>query len=190
MEFDEVKKIWDAQNNQPLYAIDEKTLHNRIRSRMNAVRHVTNISDWVLIVIYIGTVGRLLYRNPFKPGVNTFIYLEAVWILATVVYFLVIHLRRIKAGRQFDRSIHGDLDHAISLASYQVRLSEVIRWNLFPLGAILILSGWESGKLLRVSVVILVSYTLAFYVISIGLRLSKRRKRELRSLKEKLEGGN
>jgi len=190
MEFDEVKKIWDAQNNQPLYAIDEKTLHNRIRSRMNAVRHVTNISDWILIVIYIGTVGRLLYHNPFKPGVNTFIYLEAAWILATVVYFLVIHLRRIKASRQFDRSIHGDLDHAISLASYQVRLSEVIRWNLFPLGAILILSGWESGKLLSVSVVILVSYTLAFYVISIGLRMSKRRKRELKWLKEKLEVGN
>src|SRR4051812_1101237 len=33
MEFDEMKKIWDAQNNQPLYVIDEKGLHNRIQSK-------------------------------------------------------------------------------------------------------------------------------------------------------------
>ncbi len=37
MEFDEMKKIWDAQNNQPLYVIDEKALHNRIQSKMNTV---------------------------------------------------------------------------------------------------------------------------------------------------------
>ena len=46
MEFDEIKKIWDAQNNQPLYVIDEKALHNRIQSKMN-VKHLTNISDWI-----------------------------------------------------------------------------------------------------------------------------------------------
>jgi len=54
----------------------------------------------------------------------------------------------------------------------------------------MIFSGWESGKLLSVSAVILVSFTLAFYVTSKGYRINKRRKRELQVLKEKLETVN
>ena len=190
MEFDEMKKIWDAQNNQPLYVIDEKALHNRIQSRMSSVRRFTSISEWLLIMINLGTGSILLGLNPFKPGANIFLYLEAAWMFAIAVYLVVHHIRRVKASRQFDRSIHGDLNHAISIASYQMRLSQIIRWNLLPMGVIMIFSGWETGKLFRVSVVILVSYTLAFYVASKGYRADKRRKRELQVLKEKLENSS
>jgi hypothetical protein len=190
MEFDEMKKIWDEQNNQPLYVIDEKTLHNRIQSKMNAFLHLTGISEWLLIIINLGAGGILVGLNPFKPGANIFLYLEAAWMFAIVVYLVVIRIRRIKASRRFDRSIHGDLNHAISLAGYQMRLSQIIRLNLFPMGAIMIFSGWEAGKLFKVSAVILISYTLAFYVSSKGYRMNKRRKRELQVLKGKLETGN
>jgi len=189
MEFDEMKKVWDAQNNQPLYVLDEKALHNRIKSKMNVVRHMTNISDWTLILIYLGAGSILLGLNPFRRGANIFIYVEAAWMFATVAYLLVSHFRRIKASRQFDRSIHGDLDHAISLASYQVRLSQMTRWNLLPMGAIMIFSGWESGKLVKVGIIMLVSSALGFYVSSKGLRSNKRRRRELQVLREKLDAG-
>src|SRR5690349_6966310 len=46
MEFDEIKKIWDAQNNQPLYVIDEKALHNRIQSKMKGVLLRANANEW------------------------------------------------------------------------------------------------------------------------------------------------
>jgi len=190
MEFDEIKKIWDAQNNQPLYAIDENALHNRIQSKMNNGLHFTNISEWSLIMINLGAGSILLGLNPFKPGANLFMYLETAWMFATVVYVVVSRIRRIKASRRFNRSIHGDLNHAISLASYQVRLSEIILLNLLPMGAIMILSGWEAGKFFKVSAVILVSYVGGFYVGRKGLRANKKRKRELEVLKEKLETGN
>jgi hypothetical protein len=190
MEFDEMKKIWDAQNNQPLYVIDEKALHNRIQVKMNGLLHLTTISEWVLILINLGTGGILLGFNRLKPGTNIFLYLEAAWMFVLAVYLVSHHIRRVKAGRQFDRSIHGDLNHAISLANYQMRLSQIIRWNFLPMGAIMIFSGWEAEKLLRVSAVILVSYTLAFYITSKGYRMNKRRKRELQVLKGKLETGN
>jgi hypothetical protein len=189
MEFDEMKKIWDAQNNQPLYTIDEKALHNRIQSKMNSVLRATSIGEWLLIMINLGTGSILLGLNRFKPGTNIFLYLEAVWLFAVVAYLVVSRIRRIKASRQFDRSIRGDLDHAISLASYQMNISQIIRWNFLPMGAIMILSGWEAGELFKVSAVILVSYFLAFYVTSKGYRMNKRRKRELQVLKEKLETG-
>src|SRR5579872_534393 len=149
MEFDEMKKIWDAQNNQPLYVIDEKALHNRIRSKMNGVLHITNISEWSLMMINLGAGSLLLVLNPFKPGANIFMYLETAWMFATVMYVLISRIRRIKANRRFDRSIHGDLDHAISVASYRVRLSRIILWNLLPMGGIMIFSGWEAGKFFK-----------------------------------------
>lgn len=173
MEFDEMKKIWDAQNSQPLYVLDEKALHNHIQSKLNTVRRFTNISDWLLIFIYLGTGIVLLNGNLFKPGTNIFLYIEAIWMLIIVVYIIVHHISRIRAGSKFDRSVHGDLDHAIYIANYQIRLSEMIRWNLFPMGAILIFSSLESGKLLQVGALILVSYTLAFYVVSKGIRAKK-----------------
>ena len=190
MEFDEMKKIWDAQSNQPLYMIDEKALHNRIQSKMKGIRHLSNVSDWVLIIIYFGTGIVLLGSSPFKTGVNIFMWIGAAWMFATVVYLVAGHIRRSNASRRFDRSIRGDLDHAISLAGYQVRLSQFIRWNLLPLGVIMIFSGWESGKLIRVGLIIVIANILAFYVTSSGLRADKRRKRELQSLKEKLDAGN
>jgi hypothetical protein len=189
MEFDEMKKIWDAQNNQPLYVMDEKALHNRIQLNMNKVRRLTNISDWMLMLIYLGTGAVLVGRNAFKPGANIFLYLEAAWLVGIVMYLLVSHIRKLRASRRFDRSIQGDLDHAISLTSYQMHISQIIRWNFIPMGAILIFSGWEGGKLFQVGALILVSNTLAFYVTSKGLRANQRRKQKLQLLKEKLEAG-
>ena len=188
MEFDEMKKIWDAQNNQPLYTIDEKALHN-IQSKMNNVLLFTSINEWLLIMINLGTGAILLGHNSFTPGSNIFLGLEAVWMFAIVAYLVVHHIRRIKAGQRFDRSIYGDLNHAISIASYQMRLSQIIRWNFIPMGAIMIFSSWESGKLLRVIAIILVGYTLAFYVTSKGYLANKRKKLKLQALKEKLETG-
>jgi hypothetical protein len=188
MEFDEMKKIWDTQNNQPLYVFDEKALHNRIQSKMNSGLHYANISEWLLIIVNLGAGSILLGLNPFKPGANQFMYLETAWMFATVLYVVISRIRRIKASHRFDRSIHGDLNQAISLASYQVRLSQIINWNILPMGAIMIFSGWEAGKLFKVSVVMVFSFALAFYVSIKGDRVNKRRKRELQVLKEKLEG--
>ena len=189
MEFDEMKKIWDVQDNQPLYDIDEKALHN-IQSKMSTVLRLTSISECLLIMINLGAGAILLGRNPFTAGSNIFLVLDAVWMFAIVVYLVVSRIRRIKASRRFDRSIQGDLDHAIYLASYQMRISQIIRWNFLPMGAIMIFSGWEAGKLFKVSAMILISYTLAFYVTSKGYRTEKRRKLKLLVLKEKLETGN
>ena len=187
MEFDEIKKIWDAQNNRPLYVIDEKALHNRIKAKMNGVRHSANFTEWSSLLIYPGVGCVLLTHNRFKPGANIFMYLESAWMFATVVYIVVSRIRRIKASRRFDRSIHGDLDHAISLAGYQVRLSRIMCWNTLPIGAITIFIGWEAGKLIMVSAIMLVSFVLALLFGIKGDRINKRKKRELQVLKEKLE---
>jgi len=188
MEFDEMQKIWDTQNNQPLYVIDEKALQNSIQRKRHSV--LVNIADWLLIISNIGIIIFLVVRNSFTPGANIFLYLEAAWLFVTVVYLVVSHIRRIKVGRQFDRSIHGDLDHAIYLISYQMRISQITSWNLLPMGAIVIFSGWVAGKLLMVIAVLLVVDTLAIYAAGKIYQVNKKRKRALQVLKEKLENSS
>lgn len=190
MEFDEIKKIWDAQNNQPLYALDEKALHNRIQSKMKSVIRYANISEWMLIIVNLFAAGLLLTLNSFTHAANIFMYIEAAWMFATVVYVVAHRSQRVSSSRRFDRSIHGDLDHAISVATYHVRLARIMNWNVLPLGAIMIFSGWEAGQLVKAAAVILVSYALAFYVGIKGNRANVRRRRELQVLKEKLEADN
>ena len=35
MEFEDLQKIWDTQNNKPMYVINEEALHRRILSKKN-----------------------------------------------------------------------------------------------------------------------------------------------------------
>ena len=194
MEFDEIKKIWDTQTNEPLYVIDEKALPNRIQSDRNGERRLANMREWSTILFYLGTVGLMLgfdHFIPIKQGANIIVYLTAAWMFGTVVYMLVSRTRRIKASRRFDRSISGDLDHAIWLAGYQMRLSLVIGGNFLPLGALSILFSWEVGGLGGIFmlgvVIILVAGILTFYIERKGYRASKRRKHTLQEIKENLE---
>jgi len=187
MEFDEIKKIWDAQNSQPLYVLDEKALHNRIQSKKKGVLRYANISEWGLIIINLCTAGILFALNFSQHAANIFMYIEAAWMFATVVYVGAHRFRRVSSSRRFDRSIHGDLDHAISIATYHVRLARIMNWNMLPQGVIMIFLGWEAGKLLKVGAVVLVAYSFAFYAGIKGNRVNIRRRRELQTLKEKLE---
>ena len=183
-----MKEIWGAQNNQALYTIDEKVLQNRIQRKRNSV--FTSISEWLSIIGYLVPVILLVRFNPLAAGSNIFLCLEAAWMFAIVVYLVVSHIRRIKRGRRFDRSVHGDLDHAIYLISAQMHLSQILRWNLLPMGVIMIFSVWKTGKLFLVSAGILVVYSLVFYAASKSLSANKRRKRKLQVLKEKLENAS
>jgi len=55
MEFEELRKIWDAQNNRPLYAINEKAMYNLILSKKKQAHHITNISELLIIIVYFIT---------------------------------------------------------------------------------------------------------------------------------------
>ena len=187
MEFDELQKIWDAQNSQPLYAINEQALHNRIQSKMKQGRHITNISELLLIIVNLGAGSFILAVNLFKPHGNMFMYVTAAWMFATCLYALVSRIRRIKGDQRFDRSMHGDLNYAISVATYQVRLSQIMRWNILPVGILSLLSLWEGGKPFWAIGLILIFFAVAYYAGNWEHRIYKARKRELETLQRKLE---
>jgi hypothetical protein len=187
MEFEEIKKVWDSQNNEPIYVINEKALHNRILSKMKQASHITNISELLSIFANIGTGCLILGMNLFKQSGSVFMYILSAWMFGVALYSLVSRIRRIKEGNRFDRSMLGDLEYAISLATYQVRLSQLLRWNSLPIGVLILLGVWDGGKSVWIAVGILVFFVLVNYAAGWEHRVYKTRKRELETLHSKLE---
>jgi hypothetical protein len=187
MEFDEMKKIWDTQNNEPIYAINEKALHNRILSKKNQARHITNITELLSIIANVVCACFILGINIYKQRENVFMYLLSAWMFVTALYLLVSRIRRIKNDHQFDRSLHGDLAYAISVATYQVGLSRLMRWNVLPIGILILLGVWDGGKSIWLALGILIFFILTNYAAGWEHNIYKSKKRELEVLKSKLE---
>ncbi|MEP7251445.1 MAG: hypothetical protein ABI683_03670 [Ginsengibacter sp.] len=188
MEFDEMKKIWDAQNNEPLYGINEKALHNRIMSKKKKAYHITNTSELLLIIVNAGAGLFVIGVNLSKQHVNTSMYILSAWMFLSALYMIVSRIRRIKGSHRFDKSMLGDLSHAISVANYQVRLSQVGRWNILPIGVLCLLGLWEGGKPVWSLVAIVILFAFAIYGARWEHNIYKARKRELEILQSKLEG--
>ena len=188
MEFEEMKKIWDSQNNEPLYAINEEALHNRILSKKKTGYHITNVSELLLIIVNATAGLFVLSVNLSKPGVNMYMYLLATWMLFSALYMLVSRIRRINGSQRFDRSMLGDLSNAISIATYQVRLSQVGRWNILPIGVLCLLALWDSGKPIWSIVIIGIFFVFAARGTVWEHSIYKNRKKDLEILQKKLKG--
>jgi hypothetical protein len=187
MEFDEMKIIWDSQNNETLYTINEKALHSRILAKKNQAHHITNISELLWIIVNSSAGCFILGVNFFKQSESIVMYLLSAWMFSTALYMLVSRIRRIKRTYRFDRSMRGDLDHAISVATYQVRLSQLGRWNILPIGILSTLGVWNGRESAWWVVGLAIFFVLAIYAAGWEHRIYKVRKRELVVLQSKLE---
>jgi len=187
MEFEELKKIWDAQTNQPLYAINEKAMYNHILSKKKQAHHITNISELLIIFVNICSGSFVLGMNYFGQSGNIFMYLLSAWMFGSALFMLVNRIRRIKGNNRFDRSLSGDLDHAISVAAYQVHISQIMRWNILPIAALTMLGLWEGGKPVWIAVCVLLFFALTHLAGGWEHNIYKRKKRELEILQKKLD---
>lgn len=186
MEFDEMKKIWDLQTKEPLYVINERALHNRIQTKKKQALHITNFSELLLLVANGAAGCFILGLSYFKQNDTIGMYLLAAWMFITALYCLVGRIKRKQKQDNFHQSMHGDLDHAIATATYQVGLSYLMRWNIVPIGALVLLVVWEGGKSFWIALGILLFFILTYYASGWEHAFYGRRKRELEVLRSKL----
>jgi hypothetical protein len=186
MEFEEMQKIWSVQNNEPLYAINVKALHNRILAKKQRGDHTTNFTELLVISANVASGAFILGITLFNTGSNIFIYLLAAWMFITGLYCMISRHRRIKGENKFDRSMLNDLDHAIATAAHQVRLSIIMRWNMLPISTLVLLAVWTSGKSSWISLLALIFFIATYFASGWELNLYKVRMRELEILRKKL----
>lgn len=190
MEFDEMKKIWDSQNNEFLYSFNEKALHNRILAKKKQTHHIANFTEWLLVIVNIASGLFILFTNISRDQSSVWMYLLALWMFISALYALLSRIRRIREGHQFDLSMRGDLHHAISAATHQVRISQIMRWNILPIGAFTLLGVWQSGKTFWLLPVALIFFVLVYYASGWEHKIYKNRKRQLEVLRDKLDDGH
>lgn len=186
MEFDEMQKIWDAQNNAPLYAINEQALHNRIITKMKKGIQITAISEVLSITANALGGGFILVVNLIAQSRNLFMYVLSAWMFIVAVALLANRIKRQHAGERFDRAMLSDLEHALTIARYQVWLSRMMRLNIIPVGTLIMLGLWTSDNTLWIISMVLVFFVIVYYASGWEHSFYQHRLIELERLRSKL----
>lgn len=123
MKFEDMKKIWDEQNQTHLYVIDEKVLHESILAKKRKSSHFVNKMEWMMIGVNLLSGGVIVSLNFIKHSGDIYVNALGVLMIAAAVFVYLRRLNRLKNENRFDRSMLGDLDHAINNATYRAQLS-------------------------------------------------------------------
>jgi hypothetical protein len=177
MEFEEMKKVWSKQDNEPLYVINEAALWKSISIKRDKGLHITNVSELLSIVVNLG-VGALVLA--------TGMFFLAAWMIVVGIYCLVGRIRRRMGEQQFDRTMLGDLDHAVSIANYQVRFSGLMRWNIIPVALLILWSLWGKEDSVELMIGMILFFAITFYATGWEHNFYKRRRTQIVELREML----
>jgi hypothetical protein len=185
MEFNEIKNIWSVQDSESGFDINKSALYDRVLARKKQAYNITNVSELVFTVINLGSGFVMLGLNATKQ--NIFLYLLSSWMFITALTLGVGRIWRLKGSKRFNRSVAGDLSHAIAVAKYQVRLSQLMRWNLVPVAALLLLAVVDDGKPFWVVAIVLLIVVVGHLAGGWEHTIYKGRLEGLKILQKKLE---
>lgn len=147
MEFEKMKVIWDSQNNEPLYAINESVLHARVAQEVRRFnrrlfwRDALEIgggivfAGWLLAeatLIAIRGEGLLVSaKNGPLPLAAGIVCAGGAVFLFSPIYMLVGRKRQRQLESKFESSLRGDLNRALSQVDYQIGLAKSAAWWAF-----------------------------------------------------------
>jgi surface polysaccharide O-acyltransferase-like enzyme len=190
MEFEDLKKIWDTQNNEPMYAINETALHRRIHQHKNKTGWLAHINE--IGMMFIATVtGGFLLIDAIRDQESAYSYVGGLAFLVIGVFVFFSRRTRKRNENRFDQSMLAELDQAIKNAGYLVTFARTFVWWFLLPAAIFSFpnlalnnASWEKYLL------ILGAFLLSYLVVTWELRrVHLPRKRKLESLRDKLTGG-
>ncbi|WP_420627288.1 hypothetical protein [Candidatus Leptofilum sp.] len=128
-----MKLIWDSQNNEPLFAIDQEALHNRIQDKGKAVASSLNKFELFMIGMNL-VVGIVLMADVFADDGAAFEYVLPTIYLLFFAYSIYRRYAHKQEVRQFAPTILGDLDKALWQVNYLIKQNrEMMIWYLLPI---------------------------------------------------------
>ena len=140
MEFEDMKKIWDAQNSQALYAIDEKALQKKVQRKSAKIRWNASCFEFGTI---ISMLGFYIFMNvdAYLDNAGIMQYLSALLVLPIALHVYLARKQRLQKDRDRQYTLLDDIENAIQNVDLQVhRLRVVMWWYMLPLGIIAVAS--------------------------------------------------
>jgi Ca2+/Na+ antiporter len=138
MEFEEMQKIWNEQKGETMYAINESALHRQVMNKKRNANKIVNMTEIGLMIVNSITAIVLLV-DAIQDKEEWYNYLGVGIMALTVVYIIFIRSKRQKGENKFDRTIIGELDHAIANTQSVINIGKtMIYWYLLPIGIFII----------------------------------------------------
>ncbi len=187
MEFEELKKIWDTQNDKPMYVIDETMMHRKVIKKKNSAAFRVNLAEFIGIGANLFAASIIASAMLYKGNENLFAFMMMVAMFLTAVVIGVSRARRKKHENRFDLSTMGELQHALANATYHVRFNT----GLLIFAGLVVLLTFASILTTEKSLWILPLMVVFFGITGWGARWEHRcfvqKKEELEVLMNKLE---
>ena len=148
MEFNELKMIWDSQNQEPLYAMNEAALHgivqrknqewNRCLSCCFAAEITIGVVCGALMLICAGVLifadrtwlDALSWMKvaPSRWDIAALLAASGIWFYYSAYMFLA-RKRQQRRVEVFDSTLRGDLDRALAETDFRIALARSIVWR-------------------------------------------------------------
>lgn len=163
MEFEEMQAIWDSQNEEMLYAINEKALQAQIKRKGRSVEWKVEILEGVMMGVNL-LVGVFLAVDAYVGSEPTRSYLLPAAYLFYAIVGLVLRLRRQREEVHFEPTMVGELDKAIWRIDYVIRQTRMMMvWYLPPLLLLAAIMLGLNGNAIWIVVLAAVVFPLAYF---------------------------
>ncbi len=151
-----MKVIWDSQNEEKLYAINEDALYAQIKRKGKSVNRSLQRFEMVMIgVNVLVAIALIVAEFPYNGDLYGLL-LPNIYI-AYAVLAMILRRARAQQERLFVQSMMGELDKAIWRANYLIKRSrELIWWYLLPLTILTAGEIFFNGQLLLAFAIVLV----------------------------------
>lgn len=187
MAFEELQSIWDNQNDESVYKINEDALFARIQEKGKSVDHKLNVYE---LLMFIGNlaIGIVLFVDVYRGDGKAYEYVLPALYIAFSIGTVILRLLRQQEEVQFDLTMRGELDKAIWKIDYLIaRGRSMMLWYMLPLMIVLTITLFLNSKPLwalgTMVIVVPVSYFGGKWEIN---KWYMPKKRELESLRQEL----
>lgn len=164
MEFEDMQVIWNSENQEKLYAINEEALFKKIKRKSASVNRSLVFVEFMMIFINLGT-GLLLILDTYWENGQSFEYILPVVYLAYTLFFFFRRLTRKQETAQFEPTIVGEIDKALWQINYLIKQSQgMLIWYLLPIVIIAALTiGLNNNNLWQPLALIALVAPVAYY---------------------------
>lgn len=179
MEFKDLQKVWNQENQQPMYVFDQEAVNQMVTRRARAVERLAAINEWGMIIVAVVTSVALLIVG--KDG--AYAILAAVVMLCTGGYVWWQRVQRLRRQETMGQSVLEEMEQAIANAKYLVRFAQTFAyWFLLPTAVVTFFRMSQKDTSLGHWVLIIGCFVLSYLLVQ--WELGKKHRPRLQRLEE------
>ena len=163
MEFEDLQTIWNDQNDENLYTINEEALYAQIQQKSKSVNHKLNVYEWLMFSGNL-IIGIVLFIDALRENGQTYEYVLPTLYIAFSIITLILRKVRQKEEILFDLTMMGELDKAIWQINYLIKRGRsMMIWYVLPFTFVLTVTLLLNSKQLWALGMIVILVPLSYF---------------------------